>query len=224
MLRRQPEFIPGILIVLAGEHNPVVKPAAAALPKFDAPGNDPESAPMLRAGNDSLRKLFAVHTLTGFEQGTVPDYLALRRGPCADTAFGRTGVKIKIAFRAGYFLRDPFDTDLTFKLFPEKYQRGMRVGRQVPAFGTLVVREEYKTFFIQAFEQYNTGMRLMQIINGSEGHRIDLADLRGDRFLEPFSEKGKGIVAGGGFIKRSLPVIRADTCNMGGKGQKNLFS
>ena len=164
-----------------------------SLPEFDLSRFDTEASPIPGSRDlftgESIPDLFLIL----FQPIPVFDHFALRGSPGAYPAAFGPAVKIFIIFRIAERHAESADTHLPFQLFPEKYQAGPGVFRQLLPFGTIIIREESKPFFVEPFQQHDA--RIGHTVGGgrSQRHGIDLIDARAQRFLPPFSELSERI-------------------------------
>ena len=97
----------------------VVQAAGAALPEFDAVGNNEVSAPMRRAGN--MQGMFDTDGRgLGHQYGFAGNHFTLRACPCADTAGIRAAFKIFVRSGCVEFFNASFNAHLAFEFRPEQ--------------------------------------------------------------------------------------------------------
>ncbi len=80
------------------------------------------------------------------------------------------------------------DPNLAFELHPKEIERHARIGRELFAFGALVVGEEDEAALAHSFEQNDAHVRHAIGRSGGETHGVDVTNLRGGRFREPLRE------------------------------------
>ncbi len=116
------------------------------------------------------------------------DHLALLRNPGAEPAADRPRMKVG----GGIFARCSFhgaaNPNLTFELHPIKPQRGVWIRFELPAFFAVVIGEKSEAAFIEPFEQDDADGGFAVGRGRGQAHRIDVANVRGERGGEPGAE------------------------------------
>ena len=170
-----------------------MQPAAPALPEFHALGREAETAPVRRDRYRQASVLALDRLVTVLQHRAVGDDAALLRDPGTQLAGVGTAVKIGLALLAGRLGHCALDDDLPLQGEPGKYERSVRVGRELAALAALVIGEEDKTAAVDALEQRRAGRRTPVLGGGGNRHGVWLDHLGTLSLLKPFLELAEGV-------------------------------
>jgi len=187
-----------------------VEAVFAALPVFEARGDDAVAAPEGGEGDFTVAEFFHGLSELGLEEFAGGDDLALRGDPCADLAAARAAQEIGGGLGGADFLRAAADADLPGERFPEKMDRDAGVRGDLGGLGAVEIGEKDEAFCVVRFQEHHTLDGGAVGADGGEGHGVRLGEAGGDGLTHPEGELCEGVGIEVALVQARRDVFTAE--------------
>ncbi len=166
----------------------------SSLPRLDTIRDNPEPPPVWRARNSAIAEVCLHASKFLLEKRSSWNLRALRRRPCAETAFARARLKILLRFAPRQFVDTSFDSELPLEFRPVKHNGRARIPAKVGSLAAVVVGVEDEAAAADAAIQDDAHRWASVARRGRERHRFGerLAGLL--RLAKPLPEQRERIV------------------------------